>query len=202
VLNDIAQVGAGLLQLQPTTVDVAEIVGHALADCRAAIDARKLCARFDADTTVPPLVTGDPFRLLQAVTTLIDHAAQSTAEGGEIDVTVQVAGGDVVVRVVDTGRGIAPDVLPRMFETAEGAVPGGGMSLGLTLVRRLIELQDGAIRAASDGIGKGATFEIRLPLAPQDVELSSLVPFPPADSEQSVRERFADPTVRIPAMRD
>lgn len=199
VLIDIAQVGAGLLQLQPATVNIAEIVGHALDDCRAVIETRKLCARFQAETSVLPLVMGDPFRLLQAVTTLIDHAAQSTAEGGEIIVTVEVAAGDVVVRVVEPGRGVAPERLPRMFKLCVGeAMHGGGLNLGLTLVKRLVELQDGSIRAESDGVGKGTTFEIRLALAPQDVELSSLDPYALQDPEQTAP--LSEATNRMPAV--
>jgi signal transduction histidine kinase len=197
VLIDIAQVGAGLLQLQPATVDIAEIVSHALEDCRAVIETRKLCVRLEVETEVTPLVMGDPFRLLQAVTTLIDNAAQSTAEGGEIDVAVRVSAGEVAVRVVDSGRGIAPEQLPRMFElcVGEGAV-SGGLNLGLTLVKRLIELQDGAIRASSDGIGKGTTFEIRFSRAPQDVELPSLDALSSQDPEQTA-DAFTEPTGRI-----
>src|SRR5262249_4535707 len=147
-----------------------------LDDCRPILETHKLVARFEADTSVTPLVMGDPVRLLQAVTTLIDHAARSSAEEGLIVVTLHVAASDVVVSVTDTGRGIARKVLPRIFDMSGGdgtSHDGGGLSVGLALVKRLVELHDGAICASSDGIGKGATFEVRLPLAPQDVELSS-----------------------------
>jgi signal transduction histidine kinase len=154
-------------------------VRQALDDCRAVIKTRKLNARLDADISTVPLVMGDPVRLLQAITTLIDHAARSTPERGQILITLQVSAGEVVVRIADTGRGIAPKLLPAIFDMVvdDGTTHGcGGLRLGLTLVKRLIELHDGAVRVSSDGIGKGSLFEVQLPLAPQDVELLSLDP--------------------------
>jgi len=201
-LIDVARVAAGRLELSPETVNVAEIVRHALDDCRPMIDARKLTARFEADASTVPLVMGDPVRLLQALTTLIDHAARSTPKYGQIVVTSGVAAGDVVVRVTDTGRGIAPEMLPTTFDIfiEDGAPRGGGrLRLGLILVKRLIELHDGAIRASSDGLGKGATFEVRLPLAPQDVELSALEPLGPHDAEATSQDLRAT-TVSMTAM--
>lgn len=186
LLIDVARAAAGLLELSPETVNVTEIVRQALDHCRPLIEARKLSARFDADASVIPLVMGDPFRLLQSLTTLIDHAALSTGECGQIVVRSRVASGDVVVSVANTGRGIALKLLPKIFDTFRGddtASGGGGLSLALALVKRLIELHDGAIHASSDGIGKGSTFEVRLPLAPQDVELSSLDPLAPQDAD-------------------
>ncbi len=185
-LIDVARAAAGQLQISPETVDVATIVRQALDDCHPILETRKLAARFDADTSVTPLVMGDPVRLLQALTTLIDHAARSTAEDGLIVVASRVAAGDVVVSVTDTGRGIARELLPRIFDMfgGDGTSPdGGGLSVGLALVKRLVELHDGAICASSDGLGKGATFEVRLPLAPQDVELSSLDSLAPQDQD-------------------
>lgn len=179
ILIDIAQVASGQLALTPVTVNLTELVRQALADCRPILDAHKLSVRIDADPVLPPLVTGDPVRLLQALTTVIDHAARSAADGGELIVTSQVTAGEVMVCIADAGRGIAPELLPRLFDVFTGDLGGtSGLSLGLPLVKRLLELHDGAIRVASPGTGKGATFEIRLPLAPQDVELLSLDPLP------------------------
>ena len=177
ILIDVARVAAGQLELHLQTVNVTELVGQALEDCRPIIETRKLRVRFEAETDTAPLVTGDPTRLHQALTTLIDQAAQATAEGGEVTILSRVAGSDVVVSVTDSGRGIAPAQLPRTFDmfVGEGLSQGvAALNLGLTLVKRLIDLHDGAIRATSDGVGKGSTFEIRLALAPQDVELSSM----------------------------
>jgi signal transduction histidine kinase len=175
ILIDIAQVAAGQLALAPVTVNLAELVRQALGDCRPILEAHKLTVRLDAEAAPPPMVNGDPVRLLQALTTVIDHAARSAADGGELIVSSQANAGEVTVCIADAGRGIAPELLPRLFDVFTGD-PGGtsGLSLGLPLVKRLLELHDGAIRVSSPGPGKGATFEIRLPLAPQDVELLSL----------------------------
>jgi signal transduction histidine kinase len=176
-LIDIARAASGQLALSPRTVDVAEIARQALEDCRLVIETRQLRVQFDADVSIAPLVMGDRGRLLQALTTLIAHAALSTPACGQIAVASRVGTVDVVVSVADTGHGIARELLPKIFDIFDGdGTLGGEHSLGLTLVKRLIELHDGTIRASSDGIGKGTTFEIRLPLAPQDVELSSLEP--------------------------
>jgi signal transduction histidine kinase len=177
ILIDVARVAAGQLELQLQTVNITDIVGQALEECRSVVGTRKLRVRFDAETTTTPLVTGDPTRLHQALTTLIDQAAQATAEGGEIVITSQVVGSDVVVCVTDTGRGIAAAQLPRTFDmfVGDGLAQGvAALNLGLTLVKRLVDLHDGSIRVTSEGLGKGSTFELRLALAPQDVELSSM----------------------------
>ncbi|HEU4733263.1 MAG TPA: hybrid sensor histidine kinase/response regulator [Kofleriaceae bacterium] len=205
ILIDIAQVAAGQLQLSPRTVNIVEIVHGAITDCRAVIESRRLNARLDADTatwSILPLVIGDPVRLLQAFTTLIDHAARSTAEGGEIVVTAQMRSGDVVFTIADTGRGIAPELLPRVFDmfAGDGVAHGAGVSLGLPLVKRLIELHDGMIRVASRGVGQGATFEVRLPLAPLDVELSSLDVPASQDAEGTTIDAHAEPTQRMPVL--
>jgi signal transduction histidine kinase len=173
-------------------------VRQAIDDCRAVIDGHALRVRFEADEAVALLVVGDRTRLLQAVTTVIDHAERQSIEGGELAITARVASGDVVVRVVDAGRGIAPQLLPRIFEMAGDAVPfgAGALNLGLTLVKRLIELHDGAIGVTSEGLGKGTTFEIRLPLAPQDVEIPDL----PQDPEATSPGDSTEPTMRMPAL--
>lgn len=217
-LIDVARVASGQLELSPETVNVAEIIRQALDSCRSIIETRKLTTRFDCDTSIPPLVMGDPVRLLQAVSTLIDHAARSTPEYGQVIATSRVAAGDVVVCITDTGRGIAPERLSTIFDMFvkdSTAHDSGRLRLGLALVKQLIELHDGALCASSDGIGKGATFELRLPLAPQDVELSSMDSGPseldPGSSElltqQTVRmtaqdpaqELLAQPTARMAA---
>ncbi|HET9620697.1 MAG TPA: response regulator [Kofleriaceae bacterium] len=174
ILIDIAQVAAGQLALAPVTVNLVELVRQAIADCRPILDAHKLSVQIEGETAQPPLVVGDPVRLLQALTTVIDHAARSAADAGELVVTTQVTAGEVTVCIADAGRGISPDVLPRLFDVFAGDGGANGLSLGLPLVKRLLELHDGTIRVSSPGTGKGATFEIRLPLAPQDVDLASL----------------------------
>jgi hypothetical protein len=164
------------------------------------IETHGVQVRFDIDGAAQPLVVGDPARLLQAITTLIDHAARSTGQGGDIAVTARVTSGEVVIRVADTGRGIAPDRMPRLFEVCGEDTPppgSGALNLGFTLVKRLIELHDGAMRAWSEGVGKGTTFEVRLPLAPQDVELPDVAA---QDPEASCPDTLTEPTIRMQAL--
>jgi signal transduction histidine kinase len=201
-LGDIAQLAAGQLVISPEMVNLAEIVRHALDDCGAIAKTRKLTARLDGVGTPVPLVLGDPVRLLQAITTVIDHAVRSTVEGGELVIATELTAGDVVLRIAYPGRGFGPAVLRRIFEICVSEDPGGDASagrhrLGFALARRLIELHDGTIRVSSDGVAHGATFEIRLPQAPQDVELSSLEsadPLPISTASMLVPDRPTDQT--------
>lgn len=180
ILIDIAQVAAGQLALNARTLDALDVLHQAIADCRPVIDAHKLVVRVDVETGVSPVIYADEIRMLQALTTLIDHAARCAGEGSELVVAVRVTAGEVVIGIADSGRGIAPDVLPRVFDvfTTDGRTTGaGGLSLGLPLVKRLVELHDGTIRVSSSR-ERGATYELRLPLVPQDVDLSTLEAVP------------------------
>jgi signal transduction histidine kinase len=178
-LIDVARLAAGQIALRPETVNLAELVRHALDDCRAMVKARKLTVRLDADPATALMVLGDPVRLLQAITAVVDHAVRSTAEGGELVIASRALAGEAVIRVAYPGRGFGPAVLSRIFDmcVTEGddqAGNAGRLRLGFALAKRLLELHDGSIRASSDGAARGATFEIRLPLPPQDVDLVSL----------------------------
>src|SRR5690606_38388228 len=110
-------------------------------------------------------------RLAQVCANLLNNAAKFTAEGGQIVLAVAREGSQVVIRVRDSGVGIPAEVLPRVFDAfAQGdtSLEGsrGGLGIGLTLVRRLVEAHLGTIQAVSDGPGKGSEFVVRLPLAP------------------------------------
>jgi CheY-like chemotaxis protein/anti-sigma regulatory factor (Ser/Thr protein kinase) len=121
----------------------------------------------DAESAV---VAGDPTRLEQILDNLVGNAVKYTPPGGRIEVTVRRNSGSAVLAVRDTGIGIAPDLLPRIFDLfAQAAQPldrqRGGLGIGLTLVRRLVELHEGTVAASSPGADKGTLVEIRLPLA-------------------------------------
>src|SRR5262249_26859496 len=113
-------------------------------------------------------IMADETRIEQIVANLVENAVKYTPAGGSISVRITRAGDEAVLEVDDTGRAIAPDLLPRVFDiftqgerTLDRAQ--GGLGLGLTLVRRLVELHRGRIGAASAGVGKGATFTMHLP---------------------------------------
>jgi len=179
-LIDVARLAAGQLAITPESVPVVELLRQALDGCAGAIAARNLVVRIDADPAPPLIVLGDPVRLLQAIAVVIDHAVHAAAIGGALDIAAAVASGDVMIRIRYTGRGFGPRALHRLFEMyapledSGHEVDSGRLRLGFALARRLIELHDGAIRASSDGPAHGATFELRLPQPPQDVDLASL----------------------------
>jgi signal transduction histidine kinase len=193
-LIDVARLGAGQLAIHPETVNLTELVRHALDERAAIIAARKLAVQFDSDPAVGLVVQGDPVRLLQAIATVIDHAVRSTHECGELMIAARAAAGDVVLRVGYLGRGFSGGVLARIFEmcVVEGDEDShaGRLRLGFALARRLIELHDGSIQASSRGIAHGATFEIRIPMAPQDLDLDPL----------DLADPVALPTARMPAL--
>ncbi|HKC23722.1 MAG TPA: hybrid sensor histidine kinase/response regulator, partial [Thermoanaerobaculia bacterium] len=117
----------------------------------------------------PPAVSGDPVRLEQVVGNLLTNALKYTPAGGSVRVSLAREADEAVIRVKDTGVGIAPEVLPRVFDLfvqAEGTLDRaqGGMGIGLTLVRSLVELHGGSVSAASAGSDKGSEFTVRLPL--------------------------------------
>jgi len=121
-------------------------------------------------------VNGDADRLQQVVWNLLTNAMKFTPEGGQILVKSEVVDTRVQVTVCDTGMGISPDFLPHIFDRFRQANPGtnrihGGMGLGLSIVRQLVELHGGAIRAESEGEGKGATFVVSLPFVAAEEEL-------------------------------
>jgi CheY-like chemotaxis protein len=136
----------------------------------------------------PLVVDADPVRLEQVLTNLLTNANKYTEPGGAIWLTAVREGSAVVVRVRDTGIGISSELLPRVFdlftqaETARDR-PGGGLGIGLTVVKRLVELHGGTIEAQSAGLGQGSEFVIHLPLAEAGTSappLGSAVPAKPA----------------------
>jgi len=166
-LLDVARVSSGKIDLHRQTVDVAELV----ARCVATIAAR---ARREQHTinvqTKPAWADADPIRLEQIIVNLLTNAAKYTPQGGTISVSVEATNGEVRIVVSDTGVGMTADLLERIFDLfVQGerslARTEGGLGIGLTLVKRLVELHGGSIQAASDGPNRGSRFTIRLPSA-------------------------------------
>jgi signal transduction histidine kinase len=115
-----------------------------------------------------PRITGDSTRLQQVILNLLTNAMKFTPRGGEIRIDVRDDGANVIVTVSDTGQGIDAAFLPHVFEMFRQAEPTtsrahGGLGIGLSIVRRLIELHGGTVSAESAGLGRGATFTVRLP---------------------------------------
>jgi two-component system, sensor histidine kinase len=169
-LLDVARFTSGKLELRREPLDLDDVVDEAVASCRTSIDSRNHHLQVSAHTP-PAIVHGDPVRLIQCVCNLIHNAVKYTEPGGRLTIDWGTDRGDGFVRVTDNGRGIPADLLPKIFDmfVQERVTPdgGGGLGLGLGLVKRLIELHGGTVRAASEGQGLGATFEIRMPLVDQ-----------------------------------
>ncbi len=177
-LLDVSRITRGVVELRRTAVDVGDVVARAVETARPLIDAkghRLSVTRPDG----PVLVEGDPVRLAQVVGNLLNDAAKYTPDGGDIAVSLAAEGAEVVVRVRDNGSGIPADVLPHVFDLftqAERTIDRsqGGLGIGLTVVRSLVEMHGGSAEAHSEGPGRGSEFVIRLP----SHRPSSLVPGP------------------------
>ena len=166
-LLDVSRITTGKLRLDVREMDLETVVTNAVDACRPAADARQVtiaCQLPGAFHT-----RGDPDRLQQVVWNLITNAVRFTAAGGRVTVSLSRKDGMDCLRVRDTGAGIDPQFLPFVFEPfrqADGASTRthGGLGLGLTIVRRLVELHGGTVDVASDGVGLGATFTVALPV--------------------------------------
>ena len=165
-LRLLAQVDGGELQLQRTQTHVEGLVRSCVDALRPRAEAKGVTLGVDAAETLPELDL-DATRIAQAVGNLLDNAATHTPEGGSVTVSVQASDNIVEVQVADTGPGIAPDDLQRVFDRFYRADPSrsrstGGTGLGLTIARRLVEAHGGSIEADSV-VGQGSRFIIRLP---------------------------------------
>jgi signal transduction histidine kinase/ActR/RegA family two-component response regulator len=168
-LLDVSRIVAGTLHLDPEPVDLVAVAQAALDGVRPLAAARNVLLEFSPDLPAIESVSGDAGRLQQVLVNLLANAIKFTPEGGRVDVVIESSNGHMEVRVIDTGQGIDPDFLPHVFERfrqAGNAATGRhtGLGLGLSIVRQLVELHGGTVRAASDGVGRGATFTVCLPI--------------------------------------
>jgi len=167
-LLEVSRISRGKIELQKEPVDLSAAVLSAIETSRPAIEAGK--HRFTLALADEALVVeGDYVRLSQIILNLLNNAAKFTDPGGTISLSVRRDGPHAVVAVQDSGAGIAPDMLERVFEMfVQGHRPGSdsksGLGIGLALARNLAMLHGGELNAASEGVGKGATFSLRLPL--------------------------------------
>jgi PAS domain S-box-containing protein len=167
-LLDVSRIATGKLNLETGTVDLAAVAAQAVETTRPFIETRK--QQLVVNPPARPLrVHGDAARLGQIVSNLLHNAAKFTPDGGRIDMTLEERDGLAEIRVRDTGVGIAPEMLVRIFDlfAQESSGQGrtkGGLGIGLTLVRSLVEMQGGSVDVASDGRDQGSEFVVRLPL--------------------------------------
>ena len=155
----------GEIPLQTKRIDLAAAIQTALQSKRPLIESRKQRLHFEP-LQRPVWIDADQARLAQALGNVLDNAARYTGEGGEISIEVDVGTKEVEIRISDTGRGIAADVVPEIFEAfAMRHLAREGMGVGLTIARKLCELHGGRIAVRSSGEGHGSTFTISIPLA-------------------------------------
>jgi CheY-like chemotaxis protein/two-component sensor histidine kinase len=168
-LLDVSRIARGKVELKQEIVEIAEIVAKAIEIASPLLEQR--AHKLDVHVQRKGLrVKGDSTRLSQIVSNLLTNAAKYTPPGGHITIRTEGEAHEIVVRVRDTGMGIAPEVLPRVFDLfvqERQAIDRshGGLGLGLTIVRNLVERHGGTVSAISDGPGKGSEFVVRLPRA-------------------------------------
>jgi signal transduction histidine kinase/CheY-like chemotaxis protein len=183
-LLDSSRILAGEMRLHRHQTDLATVAQDAVNIVRPAADAKQIRIEESLDPRVPR-VWVDAARMQQVVLNLLNNAIKFSPEGGNVTVGLKRIAGGVQVQVTDAGQGIAPDFLPHIFKRFRQAESSfarqqGGLGLGLSIARELVQLHDGSIRAESLGIGNGATFTVELPVGE-------------APSDQPVEGRPADP---------
>ena len=167
-LLDVTRIAQGKLVLKKEHIDLDPAITQAVQMNAPLREARR--HRLSVSLSPTPLwVEADPVRLVQVLVNLLNNAAKYTPDGGEIAIAAAREGNEAVVRVKDNGVGIPPEKLNQIFEMFTQLDSGaeraqGGLGIGLTLVRRLVELHGGSVSVTSLGVGKGSEFVVRLPL--------------------------------------
>jgi PAS domain S-box-containing protein len=164
---DVSRIVTGKLRVELRPIELASVIEAALDAVRPAAAAKGI--HLEAETDVQGAVLGDPDRLQQVVWNLVSNAIKFTPAGGHVGVSLTRAGPSAVVTVSDTGEGIAPELLPFIFDRfTQGDVsvtrPHGGLGLGLSIVRHIVESHGGKVQARSEGRGRGAAFAVHLPV--------------------------------------
>jgi len=167
-LLDVSRIIRGKITLHKSSIEIAAVVEQALETSKPLIDIRQ----HELTVSVPeePVrIYGDPVRLAQVISNVLNNAAKYTPSGGKIGLAVTREAGQAVIRVRDTGEGISAHLLPRLFDLftqAERTIDRsqGGLGIGLTIVQKIVELHGGYVEAYSEGPGKGSEFVIRLPV--------------------------------------
>ncbi|SIO29544.1 PAS domain S-box-containing protein [Singulisphaera sp. GP187] len=171
-LLDVSRLTHGKIELQRERIDVADVLNQAVEAVRPTIELRGQRLTVSSPRGAL-LVHADPLRLEQVFTNLLTNAVKYTPEGGRISVSAVSVDENVILSVEDNGVGISPERIPQMFELfTQGdrtlARSEGGLGIGLTIVKTLVEMHGGTVTAASDGPGQGSTFRVTLPTVSQE----------------------------------
>lgn len=168
-LLDASRIATGTMPMRAVPVELEDLILEAVDAAREAAAAKGIDLRARLDPSVPPLA-GDPGRLRQVIGNLLSNAVKFSSADGRIDVELKREDAEARITVRDTGQGIAPEFLPHVFDRFRQADQGptrrhGGLGLGLSVARYLVEAHGGTVTAYSPGEGQGATFTVRLPLS-------------------------------------
>jgi signal transduction histidine kinase/ActR/RegA family two-component response regulator len=200
-LLDVSRIVAGTLHLAPQPVDLVAVARAALEAVRPLAAAKHVELEFSSNLEALDAVSGDAGRLQQVIWNLLANAIKFTPEGGRVGIVIERSNDCMEVRIVDTGQGISPDFLPHVFERfrqADGATTRRhtGLGLGLAIVRQLVELHGGTVHAASDGLGRGATFTVRLPISAGEAQAGQAAPL----GDRRTAPAAASPMPRLPRL--
>jgi PAS domain S-box-containing protein len=190
-LLSLTRIMAGKLQIDLSPIDLAPVIEAAVEGLRPSAHAKQVSIDVQCARGIPA-VSGDATRLQQVIWNLVSNAVKYTPAGGKVQVRLVRAGPSAEISVSDTGRGISPEFLPHVFERfrqADSSITRayGGLGLGLAIVRHLVELHGGTVRASSGGEGLGACFTVSLPLAGGDVVPGAPGPEPEPPTLRDVR---------------
>jgi PAS domain S-box-containing protein len=168
-LLDVSRITSGKIELKRQTIELADVIGKAVETASVLLEKRR--HELHVDVPARLAVHGDPTRLTQIFANLLTNAAKYTDPGGHITVTAHCQPAECTVLVRDTGCGISPEMLPRVFDLFEQEPQSldraqGGLGLGLAIVKSLVAMHGGSVEARSEGLGHGSTFVVRLPSAP------------------------------------
>ncbi|HEX4454166.1 MAG TPA: ATP-binding protein [Kofleriaceae bacterium] len=169
-LLDVSRIVSGKLRLEVAPLSIEQVVEAAIESARPALDAKQLRLKCMIDTTAVAML-GDAVRIQQVVWNLLANATKFTPKGGAIRITLTRVDSMLELEITDTGKGIAAELLPHVFERFKQADSSttrsyGGLGLGLAISKSIVEMHGGTISAYSDGADQGATFVVRLPVAP------------------------------------
>ena len=185
-LLDVSRIMRGKIELRKERVELAMIIARAVETVRPLIDAEKHKLTINAPEA-PVWIEADVVRMAQVLSNLLSNAAKYTPSPGQIWLTAARENGQIAISIRDTGIGIAPEVVPRLFEMFMQVAPGtslsqGGLGIGLTLVKNLVEMHGGTVEAHSEGLGRGSEFVIKLVVAEAGAQDMAKSPAPPSQT--------------------
>ncbi|HUQ89555.1 MAG TPA: ATP-binding protein [Vicinamibacterales bacterium] len=195
-LLDVSRITKGKIQLERGLVNIKAVVARAIELTQPALDRRSRPIEQHLPEE-PVFVAGDSTRLVQVLCNLLTNAVKFTPRDGRLALRVSLEGSDVVIAVEDSGKGIAAELLPRVFDLfVQGGQPldrrAGGLGLGLSIVKTLVQMHGGTVLAQSDGPGRGSTFVVRLPAFLGASEAISDAPVPEVERRSTGRILIVD----------